>query len=95
MHPKGIASGSFNQNDVAPRPGGLADDSRQVRAISVGMAEIHALMSVFFITGSRVSAMVHASVGHLETDGVEHYLNVTEKRNNVRGGRNTSCGEKK
>ena len=39
-----------------------------------------ALMSVFFITGCRVSAIVHACVGHLETDGVEHYLHVTEKR---------------
>src|SRR5512135_2163936 len=37
-----------------------------------------ALMSVFFITGCRVSAIIHACVGHLETDGVEHYLNVTE-----------------
>ena len=43
-----------------------------------------ALMSVFFITGCRVSAIVHACVGHLETDGVEHYLNVTEKRNKKR-----------
>jgi site-specific recombinase XerD len=43
-----------------------------------------ALMSVFFITGCRVSAVVGASVGHLETDGVEHYLNVTEKRNQKR-----------
>ena len=39
-----------------------------------------ALMSVFFLTGCRVSAVVAACVGHLETDGVEHYLNVTEKR---------------
>jgi site-specific recombinase XerD len=39
-----------------------------------------ALMSVFFITGCRVSAVVGACVGHLETDGVEHYLRVTEKR---------------
>jgi site-specific recombinase XerD len=39
-----------------------------------------ALMSVFFITGCRVSAIVHACVGHLESDGVEHYLHVTEKR---------------
>jgi integrase/recombinase XerD len=43
-----------------------------------------ALMSVFFITGCRVSAVVGASVGHLETDGVEHYLHVTEKRNKKR-----------
>src|SRR5215470_18849296 len=39
-----------------------------------------ALMSVFFLTGCRVSAVVGACVGHLETDGVEHYLHVTEKR---------------
>ena len=31
-----------------------------------------ALMSVFFITGCRVSAVTGACVGHLETDGVEH-----------------------
>ena len=43
-----------------------------------------ALMSVFFITGCRVSAVAGACVGHLETDGVEHYLNVTEKRNKKR-----------
>ena len=43
-----------------------------------------ALMSVFFLTGGRVSAVVAACVGHLETDGVEHYLNVTEKRNKKR-----------
>jgi integrase len=43
-----------------------------------------ALMSVFFITGCRVSAVAHACVGHLETDGVEHYLHVTEKRNKKR-----------
>ena len=43
-----------------------------------------ALMNVFFITGCRVSAIVQACVGHLETDGVEHYLHVTEKRNKKR-----------
>ena len=43
-----------------------------------------ALMSVFFITSYRVSAITGACVGHLETDGVEHYLNVTEKRNKKR-----------
>ena len=31
-----------------------------------------ALMSVFFLTGCRVSAVTGACVGHLETDGVEH-----------------------
>jgi site-specific recombinase XerD len=43
-----------------------------------------ALISMFFITGCRVSAIVAACVGHLETDGVEHYLNVTEKRHKKR-----------
>jgi site-specific recombinase XerD len=40
-----------------------------------------AMMSVFFLTGCRVSAVIGACVGHLETDGVEHFLHVTEKRN--------------
>ena len=40
-----------------------------------------ALLSTFFITGCRVSALIGACVGHLEFDGVEHYLQVTEKRN--------------
>ena len=48
-----------------------------------GMRDL-ALMSVFFLTGCRVSAVVGACVGHLETDGVEHYLHVTEKRNKKR-----------
>ncbi len=43
-----------------------------------------ALMSVFFITGCRVSAVVGARVGDLEHDGVEHYLHVTEKRDKRR-----------
>jgi integrase/recombinase XerD len=43
-----------------------------------------ALMSVFFLTGCRVSAVTGACVGHLETDGVDHYLNVTEKRGKKR-----------
>jgi hypothetical protein len=33
-----------------------------------------ALMSVFFLTGCRVWAVIGACVGHLETDGVEHYV---------------------
>ena len=37
-----------------------------------------AMMSVFFLTGCRVSAVTGACVGHLETDGVEHFLHVTE-----------------
>ena len=40
-----------------------------------------ALISTFFITGCRVSALIGACVGHLEFDGAEHYLQVTEKRN--------------
>ena len=43
-----------------------------------------AMMSVFFLTGCRVSAVTNACVGHLETDGVDHYLHVTEKRNKKR-----------
>ena len=43
-----------------------------------------AMMSVFFLTGCRVSAVTGACVGHLEFDGVEHYLHVTEKRNKKR-----------
>lgn len=40
-----------------------------------------AMLQTFFITGCRVSAIISACVGHLEFDGVEHYLHVTEKRN--------------
>jgi site-specific recombinase XerD len=43
-----------------------------------------AMLSVFFLTGCRVSAVIGACAGHLETDGVDHYLNVTEKRNRKR-----------
>lgn len=43
-----------------------------------------ALISVFFLTGCRVSAVINACVGHLEFDGVEHYLHVTEKRGRKR-----------
>jgi hypothetical protein len=43
-----------------------------------------AMMSVFFLTGCRVSAVTGACVGHLETDGVDYYLNVTEKRGKKR-----------
>ncbi len=40
-----------------------------------------AMLQTFFITGCRVSAIIGACVGHVEFDGVEHYLHVTEKRN--------------
>jgi integrase/recombinase XerD len=43
-----------------------------------------AMMSVFFLTGCRVSALTGACVGHLETDGIEHFLHVTEKRGKKR-----------
>lgn len=39
-----------------------------------------AMLQTFFVTGCRVSAITGACVGHLEFDGVEHYLHVTEKR---------------
>jgi site-specific recombinase XerD len=48
-----------------------------------GMRDM-AMMSVFFLTGCRVTAVIGACVGHLEHDGVEHYLHVTEKRNKKR-----------
>lgn len=48
-----------------------------------GMRDL-AMLSVFFLTGCRVSAVIGACVGHLEFDGVEHYLHVTEKRNRKR-----------
>ncbi len=43
-----------------------------------------AMMGAFFLTGCRVSAVTGACVGHLETDGVEHYVHVTAKRNKKR-----------
>jgi len=39
-----------------------------------------ALLHTLFITACRVSAMTKAKVGHLEFDGTEWFLNVTEKR---------------
>jgi len=38
-----------------------------------------AMISVFLITGCRVAAITGACVGHLETDGVDHSLHVTDK----------------
>jgi site-specific recombinase XerD len=43
-----------------------------------------ALMSVFFLAGCRVSAVIGTRVGDLEHDGVEHYPHVTEKRDKKR-----------
>lgn len=39
-----------------------------------------ALLHALFITACRVSAITRARVGHLEFDGTEWFLNVTEKR---------------
>lgn len=39
-----------------------------------------AMLHTFFLTACRVSAITRASVGHLEFDGADNYLHVTEKR---------------
>lgn len=39
-----------------------------------------AMLQTFFVTGCRVSAIAMACVGHLEFDGTEYFLHVTEKR---------------
>ena len=39
-----------------------------------------ALLHTLFITACRVSAITRAKIGHLEFDGTEWFLNVTEKR---------------
>ena len=46
----------------------------------VGLRD-RAMLHTFFMTACRVTALVNACVGHLEFDGTDHYLNVTEKRN--------------
>ena len=43
-----------------------------------------AMLHSYFLTGLRCSALVHARVGDLEHDGVEWWINVTEKRNKKR-----------
>src|SRR5208337_157469 len=94
---KGLVSWETAQDIGAVKAPGVQKNSTpsltQRQAISMleaiptdtlqGMRDL-ALMSVFFITGCRVSAVTGVCVGHLETDGVEHYLNVTEKRNKKR-----------
>jgi site-specific recombinase XerD len=94
---KGIISWETAQGIAAVKASGVQKNSTpsltQRQAIELlkaiptdsvqGMRDL-ALMSVFFLTGCRVSAVIGACVGHLETDGVEHYLNVTEKRNKKR-----------
>ena len=94
---KGLVSWETAQDIAAVKAPGVQKNSTpsltQRQAISLleaiptdtlqGIRDL-ALMSVFFLTGCRVSAVVGACVGHLETDGVEHYLHVTEKRNKKR-----------
>ena len=94
---KGLVSWETAQDIAAVKAAGVQKNSTpsltQRQAIALleaiptdtlqGIRDL-ALMSVFFLTGCRVSAVVAACVGHLETDGVEHYLNVTEKRNKKR-----------
>jgi len=94
---KGLISWETAQDIAAVKASGVQKNSTpaltQRQAIALlqaiptdslqGMRDL-ALMSVFFLTGCRVSAVTGACVGHLETDGVEHYLHVTEKRNKKR-----------
>ena len=94
---KGLVSWETAQDIAAVKAPGIQKNSTpsltQKQAIALleaipsdtlqGIRDL-ALMSVFFLTGCRVSAVIRACVGHLETDGVEHYLHVTEKRNKKR-----------
>ena len=94
---KGLVSWETAQDIAAVRAAGVQKNSTPsltkqqaialLEAIPVdtlqGIRDL-ALMSVFFLTGCRVSAVTGACVGHLEHDGVEHYLHVTEKRNKKR-----------
>jgi site-specific recombinase XerD len=94
---KGLVSWETAQDIAAVKAAGVQKNSTpsltRLQAIALleaipadtlqGLRDL-ALMSVFFLTGCRVSAVVGACVGHLETDGVEHYLHVTEKRNKRR-----------
>jgi site-specific recombinase XerD len=94
---KGLVSWETAQDIAAVKAAGVQKNSTpsltQRQAVALlqaipadtlqGLRDL-ALMSVFFITGCRVSAVTGACVGHLETDGVEHYLHVTEKRNKKR-----------
>ena len=94
---KGLVSWETAQDIAAVKASGVQKNStpsltqRQAVALlqaiptdSLQGLRDQALMNVFFLTGCRVSAVIGACVGHLETDGVEHYLNVTEKRNKKR-----------
>jgi site-specific recombinase XerD len=94
---KGLVSWEIAQDIAAVKAAGVQKNSTpsltQRQAVALleaiptdtlqGIRDL-ALMSVFFLTGCRVSAITAACVGHLETDGVEHFLHVTEKRNQKR-----------
>jgi site-specific recombinase XerC len=94
---KGLVSWETAQDIAAVKAAGVQKNSTpsltQKQAVALleaiptdtlqGLRDL-AMMSVFFLTGCRVSAVTSACVGHLETDGVEHYLHVTEKRNKKR-----------
>lgn len=94
---KGLVSWETAQDIAAIKAGGVQKNSTpsltRLQAIALleaiptdtlqGIRDL-AMMSVFFLTGCRVSAVTGACVGHLETDGVDHYLHVTEKRGRKR-----------
>jgi site-specific recombinase XerD len=94
---KGLVSWETAQDIAAVKASGVQKNSTpsltQKQAVALleaiptdtlqGIRDL-AMMSVFFLTGCRVSAVTGACVGHLETDGVEHFLHVTEKRNQKR-----------
>jgi integrase/recombinase XerD len=94
---KGLLSWETAQDIAAVRPNGVKKNStpsltaaqavdllKAIPTDSLQAIRDLAMISVFFLTGCRVSAVVGACVGHLETDGVEHFLNVTEKRDKKR-----------
>jgi site-specific recombinase XerD len=94
---KGLVSWETAQDIAAVKAAGVQKNSTpsltKLQAIALleaipadtlqGIRDL-ALMSVFFLTGCRVSAVTGACVGHLEHDGVEHHLHVTEKRGKKR-----------
>jgi integrase/recombinase XerD len=94
---KGLVSWETAQDIAAVKAAGVLKNSTpsltRLQAIDLlkaiptdtlqGLRDL-AMMSVFFLTGCRVSAVTGACVGHLEHDGVEHFLHVTEKRNKKR-----------
>jgi integrase/recombinase XerD len=94
---KGLVSWETAQDIAAIKAAGVQKNSTpcltKLQAITLleaipsdslqGLRDL-AMMSVFFLTGCRVSAVTGACVGHLEHDGVDHFLHVTEKRGKKR-----------